>query len=105
LAAIRTEIEKLRENVRNEMSAESERLPQETERLVGRIEEQAQQEIGFMTKMATAALRSYSAGLALEMAAQRIQRRMNRETQHVLVDDFIAGLSRTDFQPCGVERK
>ncbi|MGI8744895.1 MAG: hypothetical protein ACR2NN_20450 [Bryobacteraceae bacterium] len=94
LAGLEAEIGKLREGVTAEMAAESERLRQDTERLLRRIEEQAQQEIGFLTKAASQQLKTYSAGLALDLAAQRIQQRMNRETQHALAGEFISGLRR-----------
>jgi F-type H+-transporting ATPase subunit b len=93
ITGLGAEIERLRETVLNEMSAEAERLRQETERQVRRIEEQAGQEIGFITKAASQQLRAYSAELALDLAEQRIQGLMNRQTQHELVDNFVTGLS------------
>lgn len=104
LAGFGAELEKLREAVRNEMSAEAERLRQETERLVRRIEEQAQQEIGFITKAASQQLRTYSAELALDLAGQRIRARINPQTQHQLVDDFVAGLGAQPFHPLAEQR-
>lgn len=92
LEGLETEIGKLRQDVMTEMAAESDRLMRETERMVQRIEEQARQEIVFLTKAAGQQLKSYSAGLALDLAAQRIQQRMNRETQHALAEEFISGL-------------
>ena len=94
LAGFGGEIEKLREGVSTEMSMEAERIKQETVKLVRRIEEQAQQEIGFLTKAARQELRKYSADLALDLAQQRVKQQMNPETQHELVSEFITGLRR-----------
>lgn len=90
MAGLGADIDKLRQAVKDELAIEAERLKQDTERLVRRIEEQAQQEIGFLAKAATQQLRTYSAELALDLAEQRIHRLMNRQTQHELVDDFVA---------------
>lgn len=94
LAGFGSEIENLRRGVSTEMSSEADRIRQETVKLVRRIEEQAGQEIGFLTKSARQELRKYSAGLALDLAQQRVKQRMNRETQHELVHEFITGLRR-----------
>ena len=94
LAGFGGEIEKLREGVSTEMSMEAERIKQETVKLVRRIEEQAQQEIGFLTKAARQELRKYSADLALDLAQQRVKQQMNPETQHELVSEFLTGLRR-----------
>ena len=94
LAGFGAEIDNLRQGVSTEMSMEAERIRQETVRLVRRIEEQAQQEIGFLTKSARQELKKYSADLALDLAQQRVKQQMNRETQHQLVSEFITGLRR-----------
>jgi F-type H+-transporting ATPase subunit b len=94
LAGFGAEIEKIRQGISTEMSMEADRMRQETTRLVQRIEEQAQQEIGFLTKAARQELKKYSSDLALDLAQQRVKERMNRDTQHELVSDFITGLRR-----------
>lgn len=94
LTGLGAEIENLRETVRKEMSAEADRLQHETERLIRRIQEQAQQEIGFLTKSATQQLRTYSAELALDLAEQRMRNLINPQTQHELVDSFVTGIRR-----------
>ena len=94
LTAFGAEIENLRRGVSTEMSMEADRIRQETVRMVRRIEEQAQQEIGFLTKSASHELKRYSADLALDLAQQRVKQRMTAQTQHELVGEFIAGLRR-----------
>ncbi|MDQ2950211.1 MAG: ATP synthase F0 subunit B [Acidobacteriota bacterium] len=94
LAGFGGEIEKLRQGVGTEMSMEAERIRQETVKLVRRIEEQAQQEIGFLTKAARQELKKHSADLALDLAQQKVKQQMNPETQHELVSEFITGLRR-----------
>ena len=95
LAGFAAEIENVRRGVSTEMSMEADRIRQETVRMVRRIEEQARQEVGFLTKSASHELKRYSADLALDLAQQRVKQRMTADTQHELVSDFIAGLRRT----------
>ena len=95
LAGFGVEIENLRQGVSTEMSMEADRIRQETVRMARRIEEQAQQEVGFLTKSASHELKRYSADLALDLAQQRVKQRMTPETQRELVNDFITGLRRT----------
>jgi F-type H+-transporting ATPase subunit b len=92
LKGIGNEIDKLRVELISEMNAEGGRLREETERQVKRIHDQAQQEIQFMTKAGRLELKAFSAQLAIDLASQRIQARMNPDTQHNIVNAFIAGL-------------
>lgn len=94
LAAINTEIGKVRLQLITEMNVEGNRLRADTERMVTRIHEQAQQEIQFMTKTGVLELKAYSAQLAIDLASQRIQARMNHETQQRMVDLFIRDLHK-----------
>ena len=92
LAGIQTEVENLRGQARAEMAAEGERIRVETERHLMRIQEQAVQEIALMTRGARDELRKYSAGLALDLAEQRIRSRITPGMQEVLVDSFVHDL-------------
>jgi len=74
------------------MAAEAERIRQETERHLTRIQEQTTQEITLMSRVARDDLRKYSAGLALDLAEQRIRGRVNAEAESGLVDDFLSDL-------------
>ncbi len=94
LAGIQTEVENLRSQARAEMTAEGERMRAETERHMKRIQEQSVQEIALMTRGAREELRGYSAGLALDLAEQRIRARITPDLQEALVDGFIGDLDR-----------
>jgi len=94
LAGIQTEVENLRNEARTEMAAEGERIRIETERHLKKIQEQAGQEITLMARGARDDLRKYSAGLALDLAEQRIRSRMTPSTQEALVDGFVHDMHR-----------
>ena len=86
------EIENLRQTARAEAASEGERIRQETERHLARIQEQSVQEIVLMTRAARHELRKYSADLAIGLATQRIRARMTPEVEQNLVDGFLDNL-------------
>ncbi len=92
LAGIQTEVENLRDQARAEMASEGERIRVETERHLKKLQEQAGQEIALMARGARDDLRKYSAGLALDLAEQRIRSRMTPGTQEALADGFVHDL-------------
>ena len=92
LASIESEIASLRAGARAEIAAEGERIGRETEQRLQRIQAQLAQEITLMSRAAGAELRKYSAGLALDLAEQRIRSRMTKATQDSLVDRFLQDL-------------
>ncbi len=92
LAGVGDQIDKLRSQLKSDMEAEGVRIQQSTERNLKRIQEQAEQEVAFMTKAARSELKTFSASLALDLAKQRIQSRINPETQHWLVESFVHDL-------------
>ena len=92
VASLASEIEKLRNQLTSEMAAEGERIKRETESMLTRIQQQAEQEIAFLTKSARNELRAHSANLAIDLAQQRIAQRMNPQTQRALVDRFVSSL-------------
>jgi F-type H+-transporting ATPase subunit b len=94
LANLQREIENLRETAHAEMSAEGERIRQETAHHLDRIREQSSQEIALMTRGAKDELRKYAAGLAVRLAQERIRSRMNPALQDKLVSGFLADLDR-----------
>ena len=94
LSGIQTEVEQLRNQARSEMALEAERIRTDTERHLKRIQEQAEQEIALMTRGARDELRNYSAGLALDLAEQRIRSRVTPDMQQALVDGFAQDLRR-----------
>ena len=92
LASIQTEVDNLRAQARAEMAAEGERIRAETDRHLNRIQDQTTQEIALMARSARDDLRKYSAGLALDLAEQRIRSRMTPGAQDGLVDEFVHDL-------------
>jgi F-type H+-transporting ATPase subunit b len=91
-SSIKNEIERLRGEARSVMTVESQRIRQETEKHLKRIEEQTEQEITLMTRAAREELHKYSARLALELAGERIKTRMTGDTDAGLVDRFVSDL-------------
>ena len=88
LAGLGVEIDQLRGRLKSELSAEGDRIQQETVRLAQRIHAQAEQDIAFLTKSSRLELKSYAAALALDLARDRIRARMNPDEQHSLVEAF-----------------
>jgi F0F1-type ATP synthase membrane subunit b/b' len=94
LSGIASEIDKLRVELITEMNAEGSRLRAETERMLTRIHQQAEQEIQLMTKSSRLELKAFSAQLAIDLASQRIRARMNHDTQQSMVNAFISDLRK-----------
>jgi len=92
LAGLNQEIETLRVAARAEIAAEGERIGQETEQRLQKIQAQTAQEIALMSRAARDQLRRYSAELAVDLARQRILSRMNQDVQNNLVDGFLEDL-------------
>jgi F0F1-type ATP synthase membrane subunit b/b' len=92
LMNLQIEIENLRQNARTEAAAEGERIRQETDRRLTRIQEQSVQEIVVMMRAARLDLRKYSADLAVRLASQRMRARMTPEIEQNLVDGFLDDL-------------
>jgi F-type H+-transporting ATPase subunit b len=89
-----TEIENLRTQSKAEMQQEGERIRKETAVAFGKIEQQAAFEIESAGKLAQKNLKEYAAGLALDMAEQRIRARMNDSSEAALIDGFVKDLGR-----------
>ena len=92
LATVSAEVHGLRTQLKSEMSAEEQRIQQETERLAQRIAHQSEQDIASLTKLARMELKAFSASLALDLAKQRLKGAMNPATQQALVDEFVHDL-------------
>ncbi|HUA19584.1 MAG TPA: hypothetical protein VMB25_12630 [Bryobacteraceae bacterium] len=91
-AGLAAEVESLRQAAHAEMEAESKRILREGEQHLNRIQEQTAQEIELMTRGAKEELRRYSAGLALDLAEQRVRSRMTPAAEENLVDGFLRDL-------------
>jgi F0F1-type ATP synthase membrane subunit b/b' len=92
LAAIDTEIAALRAESREETTAEADRLARHTAAEVARIQAQSEREIGDAGKDARIDLRRFAAGLAIDLAAQKIRARMTPATEDRFVRGFVRDL-------------
>jgi len=93
LAALGAEIEKLRADAKAAFDNEGERIRQETEKLLARLQQQNEREIDSMSKSARASLQAWAAQLALELAEERIRARMDAPAQSRLMDKFTKQLA------------
>ncbi|MEQ1886641.1 MAG: ATP synthase F0 subunit B [Bryobacteraceae bacterium] len=94
IKTLAADIEKLRVESKAEMQAEGDRISKETAAQIARIEAQAQQDIDAAGKTAQRELKSYAAKLALELAEQRLQGRLDGNTEAGLVSGFVQDLGR-----------
>ena len=92
MAALGAEIEKFRAQSSKEMEQEGARIGQETARQIARIEQQAQIEIEMATKVARRDLQAYAAKLAIDLAEERLQTRLDAAADALLIDDFVRDL-------------
>jgi F-type H+-transporting ATPase subunit b len=92
LAAIDVEIAALRAESKEETTAEAERLAKHTATEVARIQKQLAREISDAGKDAQIELKRYAAGLAIDLAAQKIRARITPATEDRLVRGFVRDL-------------
>jgi F-type H+-transporting ATPase subunit b len=92
LANIEQDIAALRGQSETEAKAESERIAQHTAAEIAKIQAHAAQEIASAGKSARAALKSYSAELAMGLAEQKVRARMTPDTEDALVQGFVRNL-------------
>jgi F-type H+-transporting ATPase subunit b len=88
LASLASEIEALRAEASGILSAEGQRIRQETEHHLERLRQQSEREIESMTRVAREELHAYAARLALDLAEERIRSRMDQPAQSRLMDAF-----------------
>ena len=93
LSHLQADIQALKEEATAEDQAEHERVRQERDAELAKIQWHAKQEIEAAAKTARAELKRYSAGLALELAQQKIRARMNPAVQEALFHGFVQKLS------------
>jgi F-type H+-transporting ATPase subunit b len=94
LAKLQEEVERLRQDARQEMAAEGERQRAETAAQLERLKKQGQQEIAAAAKAVQQELRVYSAQLALDLAETKIRQRLTPQTQDDLIRAFVGDLER-----------
>jgi F-type H+-transporting ATPase subunit b len=94
IANLSTEVEAIRQRSREEIAREGERVSAETAQQIAKIQRQAEADIAAAAKNASQELKAYSAELAINMAAQQIQRGMTPENQDHLTDVFLNDIRR-----------
>jgi F-type H+-transporting ATPase subunit b len=92
LAKLGADIEEFRVHAKANMEKEGQRIQEETTAHLKKLEAQAAAEIESAGKAARAALKRVAADLALDLAAQRIQSRLDANTEDGLVDNFLSDL-------------
>jgi F0F1-type ATP synthase membrane subunit b/b' len=92
LAGLEAEIAALRADSQKEAQTETERLKAHTAGEIARIQAQSAREIESLTKSARTDLKRYAAGLAVDLAEQKIRGRMTPTTQDGLVRGFVREL-------------
>ena len=92
LANLEKDIAALRAQSQAEGSAEADRMAQQTQAEIAKIQAHAEQEIASAGKSARMALKRYSAELAMGLAEQRVRARMTPATEDDLVQGFVKNL-------------
>jgi F-type H+-transporting ATPase subunit b len=95
LAGLAAEIELLRSDAHTQTTMDGERISRETAQRLEKIKNQSAAEIELMTRAGRDDLRRYAAGLAIDLAEQRVRSRISPDTQNGLVDEFLRGLRVT----------
>jgi F-type H+-transporting ATPase subunit b len=93
LATLDREIAGLQTSSKAELEREAERIRRDAEKELQRMEQHTEAEIASLGKRATLELRQYAAGLALELAEQKIRARMTPAVQSGLIESFASELS------------
>jgi F-type H+-transporting ATPase subunit b len=88
LANLSVEIEEMRAESKVEMEHEAARIERETQRVVLRIQANAEQEITAAVNAATGELRAWAAELAIKLAEEKIRARMDAGNQSLLIEGF-----------------
>jgi len=98
LANLESEIAELRAETQRAGAVEAERMRQQVAADMARIRTQSEQEIAAAGKSARIELKRYSAGLAIELAEQRLRARITPETEDALVRGFVRDLNNPSSQ-------
>lgn len=92
MAGLEGEIASLRDKAHQEMEAEAIRISHETQAAIEKLQRSAEIEIASIAKAARQDLKVHSAGLALDLAKQKIRARIDGPAQDALVARFVASL-------------
>jgi F-type H+-transporting ATPase subunit b len=93
------EVEQIRKEAAAEAARESERIQAETAQQLEKIGTKAQEEIASAAKAARHELKMFAAGLAIQLAAERIRSGMTPEAQDALIDGFVSDLQKSRSKP------
>jgi len=94
LANLGAEVAALRKSAREEAAMEGDRIRQETQRELAKIQSNADHDIASALKAAQIELKSYSGQLAIHLARSKVRQRMTAADQDALVGNFVADLGR-----------
>lgn len=89
---LETEVAGLRSRSHEEMNREGERIAAETQAQMQKIQRQAEAEIASAGKHAAQELKAFSASLAIDLAAQRLQGGIDPVAHDRLADAFVGDL-------------
>lgn len=93
MAGLDRVIAELRTAARADLEREAERIRREAEAEMTRIEQRTAVEVVAMGKHARLELRQFAAGLALDLAEQKVRGRMSPDAQATLLDNFSGDIS------------
>jgi F0F1-type ATP synthase membrane subunit b/b' len=93
MAGLQDEVAELRAKANLEITAEAERIRQETAQQIAKVGQGAEADIATAAKAARQELKAYVADLALDLARQKVAAKMDDTTQAALVDRFARGLN------------
>jgi len=96
LANLGAEVEALRKSAREEAAMEGDRMRQETQRELAKIQANAGHDIASALKSAKIELKSYSGQLAIQLARDKVRQRMTPADQDALVRGFVSDLGRQE---------
>lgn len=85
-----SEIKTMREQAKQEIAAEAERMKESTAKALAKIQAHSEIEIASATKQARQQLKVLSADLAIQLASAQIREQMNPATEDRLVKEFVA---------------
>ena len=94
LANLGADVAALRKSAREEAAIEGDRIRQETQRELAKIQANADHDIASALKAAQIELKSYAGQLAVHLARNKVRQRMTADDQDALVRNFVADLSR-----------
>lgn len=92
VAGLEREIEALKKQAAEEMAVEAREMQAETQRLLEKVEQQAQVEIASAVDHAKKELRAMAVDLAVGMAEKRLAEEVGRGAQERLVERFVRSL-------------